>query len=52
MQHAEIYSYFVPIFDGRTEGQTLNPSWSGVTRGYLPVLLSKAIIHYNVIVDC
>ncbi len=41
MQHAEIYRYFVPIFDGhmvtRTDGQTLNPSWSGVTRGYLPV---------------
>ena len=41
MQHAEIYSYFVPIFDGdmdtRTHGHSLNPSWSGVTRGYLPV---------------
>ncbi len=47
---AEFYSYFVPIFDGqteprtdgasdrRTDGQTLNPCWSGVTRGYLPVL--------------
>ncbi len=37
MQHAEIYSYFVPILDrqtdGRTDGQTLNPCWSGVTRG-------------------
>ncbi len=41
MQDAEFYSYFVPIFDrtsdGWTDGQTLNLSWSGVTRGYLPV---------------
>ncbi len=38
-QDAEIYSYFVPILDGQTDRQTdgrrLNPSWSGVTRGYL-----------------
>jgi hypothetical protein len=41
-QDAEFCSYFVPIFDrrmdGQMDGQILNPCWSGVTRGYLPVL--------------
>jgi hypothetical protein len=46
MQDTEFYSYFVPIFDrtsdGQTDGQT--DSWSGGTRGYLPVLYIIIII--------
>jgi hypothetical protein len=53
-QDAEFYRYFVPIFnrwtDRRTDGQTLNPCWSGVTTalGFLYPSTSWLILPYPI----